>query len=167
MTSFAPSAYKSKTMATWIALLGGCAGLHRFYLYGLRDVWGWVYTLPTLLGVYGVQRMQQLGADDKLAWLLIPLLGLTLAVSMLSAVVYGLRPDERWNSQFNPQGLAHQSSWLTVLGVVTALFVGTTVLMATIAFSAQRYFEHQADSMRTTGVVHVLPADQNVAFLNM
>ena len=31
---------RSKTLATWAALLGGSLGLHRFYLYGLRDRWG-------------------------------------------------------------------------------------------------------------------------------
>ena len=29
---------RSKTVATWIALLGGSLGLHRFYLHGGRDL---------------------------------------------------------------------------------------------------------------------------------
>ena len=33
-----------------IALIGGSLGLHRFYLHGWRDVWGWLHPLPTLLG---------------------------------------------------------------------------------------------------------------------
>ena len=41
---------KSKTLATWIALVGGSLGLHRFYLFGLRDAWGWLHPWPTLLG---------------------------------------------------------------------------------------------------------------------
>jgi len=69
MTASAP-AYKSKTLATWIALIGGSVGLHRFYLHGFRDRLGWLFVLPTLLGVYGVQRMRHLGADDHLAWAL-------------------------------------------------------------------------------------------------
>ena len=47
--------------------------------------------------------MRELGADDRLAWVLIPLLGLTLAAAMLSAIVYGLTPDENWNARFNPR----------------------------------------------------------------
>ena len=34
-----------------------------------------------------------------------------------------------------------RTGWATVIGVVVALPLGATVLMATIAFAAQRYFE--------------------------
>ena len=54
-------------------------------------------------------------------------------------------PDERWNARFNPAGPAHRMNWATVLGVATALIVGGGVLVATIAFSAQRWFEYQAE----------------------
>ncbi|MDP9046204.1 MAG: hypothetical protein M3O01_15495 [Pseudomonadota bacterium] len=137
--------YKSKTWATWLAFLGGAVGLHRFYLFGLRDPGGWLYVPPSLVGLYGVQRMRHLGADDHLAWVLIPLLGVTLALSMFTAIVYGLSPDDKWNARFNPEGPAHQMNWATVIGVAAALIVGCGVLMATLAFSAQRYFEYQAE----------------------
>jgi hypothetical protein len=132
--------YRSKTIATWLALIGGSIGLHRFYLYGLRDRWAWLHPLPTLLGSLGVQRMRDLGQDDQLAGLLIPLLGLVLAGTMLVAIVYGLMPDEKWNARFNPQGRMHQTGWSTVIGVIASLMIGGAVLMATIAFSAERYF---------------------------
>jgi hypothetical protein len=137
---------RSKTLATWIALLGGSFGLHRFYLYGWRDALAWLHPWPTLLGLYGVQRMLDLGQDDRLAWVLIPLLGLMLASTMLVAIVYGLTPDEKWNARFDPQAAAPTSGWATMFGVALALMVGGGVLMATIAFSAQRYFEYQASA---------------------
>lgn len=137
--------YRSKTLATWIALIGGAFGLHRFYLHGLSDRWGWLFIPPTLAGLYGVQRMRELGVDDQLAWALIPLLGLMLAATMINAIVYGLMPDERWNTRFNPAGPQHRTGWSTVIGVIAALVVGAGVLMATIAFSAQRYFEYQVE----------------------
>ena len=139
---------KSKTLATWVALVGGSLGLHRFYLHGFRDAWGWAFPLPTLLGLYGVQRMRLLGQDDQVAWVLIPLLGVTLAAAMLSAIVYGLMPDEKWNARFNPDEGTAASGWLAVFGVILALLIGATVLMATIAFSSQRYFEHEAEAAR-------------------
>jgi len=142
------SPYKSKTLATWIALFGGSLGLHRFYLYGPRDIWGWLWPAPTLLGAYGVQRVLKLGQDDQLAWLLVPLLGLALASAMLAAIVYGLMPDERWNARFNPSGRAHHAGWSVVFAVVLSLLVGATVLMSTIAFSGQRYFEYQIEEGR-------------------
>lgn len=144
----ATGSYKSKTLATWIALIGGSFGLHRFYLYGLKDRWGWLVIAPTLVGLYGVQRMRDFGADDHLAWVLIPFLGLTLAGAMLSGLLHGLTPDEQWNARFNPNpnGRQHQTDWTTVIGIALALVIGAAVLMATLAFSAQRYFEYQAET---------------------
>ena len=142
------SHYKSKTLATWIAFLGGGLGLHRFYLYGMRDAWGWLWPLPTLVGLYGVERVLKYGQDDQLAWALVPLLGIALAASMLAAIVYGVTPDEKWNARFNPQGRAHEAGWGVVFGLVLSLLVGATVLMSTIAFSGQRYFEYQVEEAR-------------------
>lgn len=148
-TATAPAAYKSKTLATWVALLGGPMGLHRFYLYGFGDVLGWLHPIPTLVGALGLRRVAELGQDDKLAWVLIPVLGFMVACTMLQAIVYGLTSDEKWHARFNPALSGHPeapaSGWPAVFGVVIALLVGATVLMATIAFSGQRYFEYQVD----------------------
>lgn len=139
----APRADRSKPVATWIALVAGSFGLHRFYLFGPGDLWGWAYPLPTLVGLVGVIRMRELGGDDQWAWVLIPFLGVTLAASMLSAIVYGLTPDDRWNARFAPSRAPAESGWATIAGVIVALAVGATVMMSTIAFIAQRYFEYQ------------------------
>jgi len=136
---------KHKGTATWLALLGGVFGLHRFYLHGLRDRWGWAFPLPTLLGLVGLQRMGALGQDDRIAWLLMPLLGVSLVAALLGGIVYGLMPDERWNERFNAGQPASTGGWAAVIGVVLCLFIGGTAMMATIAFSAQRYFESQVD----------------------
>ena len=70
---------KNKTVAAWLAFIGGPLGLHRFYLHGLGDTLGWLLPIPTALGLYGIQRVQQFGQDDQLSWVLIPLLGFTIA----------------------------------------------------------------------------------------
>ena len=145
--SAGPHGYKSKTLATWLALIGGSIGLHRFYLHGFRDLFGWMFVVPSAIGLYGVQRMRHLGPDDHLAWALIPFLGAVLSIAMLSAIVYGLTPDEKWNARFNLEGPQHLMNWATVIGVATALIVGGGVLMATLAFGAQRYFEYEAESV--------------------
>lgn len=141
-------AYKSKTLATWVALLVGSLGLHRFYLYGFKDRLGWFYWVPTFLGLHGIQRVQDHGLDDHLSWALIPLLGLMVAQAMLAAILYGLTPDERWDARHNPGQPVHPTRWAPVLGVITALLVGAGVLMATIAFSGQRYFEYQVEEAK-------------------
>jgi hypothetical protein len=143
---------KRKTVAAWLAFVGGPLGLHRFYLHGLGDLLGWLLPIPTALGLYGIQRVQQFGQDDALSWLLVPLLGFTIAACCLTAIVYGLMTREKWNARFNPQlpedAEAGGTSWLTVIGVALALMVGAGVLMASIAFSFQRYFEHQVEEGR-------------------
>ncbi|HJV62653.1 MAG TPA: hypothetical protein VJ743_17025 [Albitalea sp.] len=136
---------KSKTLATWIAVVGGSLGLHRFYLHGFRDKWGWLHPLPALLGLYGIQRVREYGLDDQLSWALIPLLGVVVAVGMLMAIVYGLTSDSKWDARFNPQGPVSHTGWGAVMGVIVALMLGAGVLMATIAFSGQRYFEYQVE----------------------
>jgi hypothetical protein len=135
--------YRSKTLATWIAVVGGAFGLHRFYVHGLQDRWAWLHPWPSLAGLAGVLRMRELGQDDHLAWLLIPALGLMLSIAMLSAIVYGLTPDERWDARHNPGLPGRSTGWGPVLGVILALLVGGTVLMGTVAFGGQKFFEWQ------------------------
>jgi len=137
------AAKPSKTIATWIALLGGSLGLHRLYLYGRRDLIAWLHPLPTIAGAWGAWRMRALGTDDRLGNVLVPLLGATLAASMLAAIVYGLTAQTHWQARFGAAAEG-RSGWLTVIGVISALAVGATVTIATIAFVAQRYFEWAA-----------------------
>lgn len=143
---------KNKTLATWLALLGGPLGLHRFYLFGLTDMIGWTLPIPTALGLYGIQRVQEFGLDDQWSWILIPLLGFTFAGCALNAIVYGLTAPEKWPPYFEKKGEANggngKTTWLTVGAIICALLIGTTVLMASIAFSFQRYFEYQIEEAR-------------------
>lgn len=143
---------KNKTVAAWLAFLGGPLGLHRFYLHGLGDMLGWALPIPTALGVYGVQRLQRYGVDDPWSWVLLPLLGFTIAGCALTAIVYGLMTREKWNARFNKSadGDAAEggTSWLTIGAVVLSLLVGTTVLMASIVYSFQHYFEYQVQEGR-------------------
>jgi hypothetical protein len=142
--------YKSKTLAAWLAVIGGAVGLHRLYLKGLGDRLAWLHLLPSLAGWVGVQRMKELGQDDRLAWLLIPLLGLMIAQGMLCAIVYGLTPDERWDARHNPGSPVHKTAWGPVLAVIAALLVGATALMGTIAFSGQKFFEWQLEDSKSS-----------------
>ena len=143
---------KSKTLAAWLAFLGGPLGLHRFYLRGMGDLLGWLLPIPTALGLYGIERVQTYGQDDTLSWLLVPLLGFTVAACCLTAIVYGLMSPEQWNARFNPSAVADAPSgvtrWATVFAIALSLMVGAGVLMASIAFSFQRYFEYQVEEGR-------------------
>ncbi len=145
-------AMKNKTVAAWLAFVGGPLGLHRFYLFGWGDMLGWLLPLPTALGMYGIERVQQWGQDDHWSWILIPLLGFTVAGCALRAILYGLMAPEKWNARFNPRASADaapgRTHWFTVAAMALALMIGTSVLMATLAFSFQRYFEYQIEEAR-------------------
>ena len=92
---------RNKTIAAWLAFLGGPLGLHRFYLHGMGDLLGWMLPIPTALGVYGIERARAYGLDDGLSWVLIPLVGFVIAGCALTAIVYGLMAPEKWNARFN------------------------------------------------------------------
>lgn len=143
---------RSKTIAAWLAFVGGPLGLHRFYLHGLGDMLGWLLPIPTALGLYGVERARMYVLDDGWSWVLIPLLGFTIAGCALMAIIYGLMTPERWNAKHNPQlapdAAPGGTSWFTIGAVVLALLIGATVLMSSIVFSFQRYFEHQIEEGR-------------------
>ena len=133
--------YRSKTVAAWLALLLGTLGVHRLYLYGLRDRLAWCHLLPALIGLAGVLRMRTLGQDDRLSWLLIPALGLVISLAMLTAIVWALTPDEKWDARHNPGHAVVATGWGAVMAAVVALMVGGAVLMGTIAFSGEKFFE--------------------------
>ena len=156
-----PEDVPSKSLATWIAVIGGSVGLHHFYLHGWRSRFGWLYPIPTLVGVAGVLRMRDLGVGDRLSWALIPWLGLTVSVGMLCAIVIGLTSDAKWARKYAgdpsqpmvqatreeddespPPGMVH-TGWAPVLGVILALMIGGGVLMGTIAFTVEKAFDVQ------------------------
>ena len=141
--STGPTRGRSKTVATWLALTLGSLGAHRFYLYGWRDRWAWLHPLPTLLGLGGAIRMNNLGQDDRVAWLLIPVLGLMLVISMGAAILAGLTPDEQWARRHHPDGQVRATGWAPVLGAILALMLGGVALMGTLAFGGQMFFEYQ------------------------
>ena len=140
--------YRSKSVAAWLALLLGTLGVHRMYLYGLRDFGAWLFPLPTALGLLGVQRLRTLGQDDTLAWILLPVLGLMISLAMMSSIVYALTADEKWDRIHNPQREPIATGWAPVLAAVAALFVGGMTLMGTVAYSGQRFFEWQLQDER-------------------
>ena len=138
---------KNKTLATWLSIGTGTLGLHRFYMFGWRDSWGWVMALMSLLGLYGFDRAQSMGLDDPLSWFLLPVLGMTIAASALQALYWGLMPQVQWNQLFNPeadvQDSAGRTNWFTVMALVLSMMLGTTALLSSLAYGFQRYFESQ------------------------
>ncbi len=124
-----PAPQKNKTMATFLALLLGSIGLHRFYLHGLGDRWGWLHAISLPLSA-----LLLLSNPEP------PLLinTLPMVISMLAAsvetFVLGLMPDEKWDTRYNPaSGVASDSRWPIALMMVVNLFCGATLLLTVLA----------------------------------
>ncbi len=143
---------KNKTLAAWLTFVGGPFGLHRFYLFGFTNRLAWLLPIPTLLGIYGVHRARTIGLEDPWSWVLIPMLGFTIAGCAVNALVYGLMSAEKWNGRFNPGSAVDtpsgQTNWLTIGALVVSLLLGTTVLMASLAYSFQHFFEYQIEEAK-------------------
>jgi TM2 domain-containing membrane protein YozV len=121
--------HKNKTFATLLAAVGGGIGLHRFYLRGLADIWGWLHA-ASLLGCAAVFALWP-QADPY--FLLLPLI-LSILAGFLEALVLGLMPDEKWDASFNPQsGKQSDSRWPLAVVLVATLLFGAFGLIASIA----------------------------------
>jgi TM2 domain-containing membrane protein YozV len=121
--------HKNKTFATLLAAAAGGIGLHRFYLRGLEDKWGWLHA-ASLLGCAAVFALWP-KADPY--FLLLPL-ALSILVGILEALVLGLMPDEKWDATFNPgSGKQSDSRWPLAMVLVASLMFGAFGLIAAIA----------------------------------
>ncbi|AJC21803.1 TM2 domain-containing protein [Pandoraea pulmonicola] len=135
-------AYKSKTLTAGLAMLFGTIGLHRFYLYGLRDRFGWAHIVGSACGIAGWGLLVTSELRSPAGWVLTILGAISLFSAFLAAIVYGLRPDERWNAQFNPSARQKsRSGWTAVIIVAVSLFVGAMLMMVGFAVAFQTYFE--------------------------
>jgi TM2 domain-containing membrane protein YozV len=140
----------SKTLTAAFAFLLGGLGAHRFYLYGLRDAFGWAHIAGTLLGIPGVALLVESARTSTLGWVLSIPGAISLLTAFLSAIVYGLRPDQKWDAQFNAGSDKHsRSGWTVVFIVIFSLFIGAMLLMAGLALAFQTYFESQVDTTKS------------------
>jgi hypothetical protein len=128
--------HNNKTLATLLALLFGALGLHRFYLRGKRDAWGWLHlaTLP-LSALLAFTR-----PDAPLLFTAGPL-ALSALIGCVEALAIGLTPDEKWDAVHNPgsQRLS-KSGWPLAVLLVLTLAIGATGLIAAIARSFDLLF---------------------------
>ena len=147
-----PARFRSKTLTAALAFLLGSLGAHRFYLYGPRDVWGWAHLLGTLTGIPGVMLLVATERGSLLGWVLAVIGAVSVLSAFLAAIVYGLRPDARWDAQFNAafaeNGRTSRSGWTVIFVVIFSLLIGAFLLMTALALSFQTYFESQVEAAK-------------------
>lgn len=123
------TSHKNKTVATLLAAVLGGAGIHRFYLRGLADRWGWLHAAA--LPACGIAMAAAPGANPYFWYL--PLT-LSMLAAFLEALVLGLMPDEKWDAAYNPaSGRQSASRWPLAIVLVATVMVGAGVLIAALA----------------------------------
>lgn len=130
------TAHHNKTLTCLLAAVFGGIGLHRFYLYGRKDVFGWLHaaSLPvSALAVLLLSNTHALFAGI--------LLILSVLCGFLEALVIGLSPDDKWDAQHNPESSQQsESHWVLALILVLTLGVGATAVIALLARSFDLLF---------------------------
>lgn len=148
-----PTRFKSKTRAALAAFVLGSLGAHRFYLYGPRDALAYLHIAATALGVVGVQWLVATQRTSVAGWWLSVPGAISLLAAFLTAIVYGLRPDDKWDAHFNPHGdRRSHSGWGVVFVVILSLFIGAMLLMGALALAFQTYFEATVQPLSRVGL---------------
>ena len=141
--------FRSKTLTAALAFLFGSLGAHRFYLYGTRDIYGWAHLLGTLIGIPGVMLLVATERASILGWVLATIGAVSLFAAFLAALVYGLRPDQKWDAQFNANTQRKsRSGWTVIFVVIFSLLIGSFLLMTGLALAFQTYFESQVEAAK-------------------
>jgi TM2 domain-containing membrane protein YozV len=142
--------FRSKTLTAALAFLFGYIGLHRFYLYGMRDKYGWAHIVGIIAGAIGFLLLAATERASIIGWVLAVPGAISLLAAFLSAIVYGLRPDEKWDAQFNAHNNRHSDSgWTVIFVVIFSLLFGAFFLMTGLALTFQTYFEGQVEAAKS------------------
>ncbi len=139
---------KSKLITVALAFLFGSLGAHRFYLKGPGDKFGWAHLIGTVAGVIGIAWLMIGVGNTALNWVFAVAGGISLTSAFLTAIVFGLRPDEKWDARYNPHGAPTRSGWPVVILIILSLMIGTGLLMAGLAISFQTFFESQVEAAK-------------------
>lgn len=121
--------HKNKTLATFLATVTGGFGLHRFYLRGKKDGWGWLHFATVPLSVLAVT----MGGDRQSMFLALPFIVSVLS-AFIEALVIGLTPDDKWDAHYNASsGRQSDSRWPLALLLVLTTGIGAVAMIATMA----------------------------------
>lgn len=142
---------KSKLLFCALGLFFPGSGLNCFYLQGIKSFWAWTQLLALIGGVIGWGLLKDARFISAPGWVLLTFGFIALEASWLTTITFGLRPDEKWDAQFNP-GIAEQdrsqSGWLVILTVIFSLVLGVGVMMTFLAIAFEQFFISQLQEAR-------------------
>jgi hypothetical protein len=121
----------NKTVAAFLSATLGGLGLHRFYMYGKRDSWGWIYAAAFL--VYSCLVLTEYPAKP-FGNILYALFPLPVYAAFIESLTIGLTPDEKWDAKHNRHtDRTSASRWPLVIVLVLTLLIGFTALVTSLA----------------------------------
>jgi hypothetical protein len=126
-------------------------GLNCFYLRGIKNFWAWAQFFALIGGLLGFWLLQLNTSSSGAAWFLLILGFIAIEASWLSTIVFGLRPDEKWDLQFNSAVQSHQkteSGWPVVITIILSLILGAGVMMTFLAIGFEQFFVYQIEEAR-------------------
>jgi len=133
------TSHKNKTLTTLLAALSGGIGLHRFYLHGLRDRFGWLHVLSAPLSL----ALAQAFPASPALFNALPLV-LSMLCAAVEALVIGLTPDDKWDLRHNRHnagsGRSSESHWVLAVILVLTAGAGAMGLIALLARSFDLLF---------------------------
>jgi hypothetical protein len=142
---------KSKLLFCALGLFFPGSGLNCFYLQGIKSFWAWTQLIALIGGVIGWGLLKDARFISAPGWALLTFGFIALEASWLTTITFGLRPDEKWDAQFNP-GIAEQdrsqSGWLVILTVIFSLVLGAGVMMTFLAIAFEQFFISQLQEAR-------------------
>jgi hypothetical protein len=138
--------FRSKLIFCALGLLIPGTGLNCFYLQGIKSFWAWVQLAALVSGILGLSLLMIGTEAGFAAWLLLIFGFISLEASWLSTIVFGLRPDEKWDAQFNANCASNQTTktgWPVIITVILSLVIGVGVMMSFLAIGFEQFFIYQ------------------------
>lgn len=145
------SSFRSKLMFCALGLFFPGTGLNCFYLRGIKNFWAWAQFFALNSGVLGFWLLQLNTSSSGAAWFLLILGFIAIEASWLSTIVFGLRPDEKWDQQFNADTKNNEkteSGWPVVITIILSLILGAGVMMTFLAIGFEQFFVYQIEEAR-------------------
>ena len=141
--------HKNKLIFCSLGLLLPGSGLNIFYLKGLNNIWAWLQMIGLFAGILGWKMLGASEMSSALGWILATAGFISLEASWLTTITFGLRPDEKWDAQFNSQSKQkNESGWLVILCVIVSLMIGAAVMMSGLAIAFEQHFMSQIEAAR-------------------
>jgi hypothetical protein len=141
--------HKNKLLFCALGLFFPSTGFNVFYLKGLGSPWAWLQMVSLFAGILGWKLLGASDMSSALGWILAAVGFISLEASLLTTIVFGLRPDEKWDAQFNANsGQKSASGWLVILCVIASLMIGAAVLMIGLAIAFEQHFLSQFEAAK-------------------